>query len=765
MTDKEINQKPRCFLVTVGASLIGKYIDREVEVHKRTTDIKAKDIEGLQSNDKERAEKEWAGKSWRSKDKYTRARDKITNALKSIESFETFRKSSAELNSLYHIKRKPGQIKDDKVIFFTTRTPVGDLCSSILKEALTDIEIQPDKVKFLEDNIFFRDPEGLGKANDSAFVTEGLPHFISDLSEQIQNHEEQYDVILIPTGGYKSIIPYATLAGILHKKEINYIYEESDKLMPLPPIPVGLDLEQWKPAYVKLEVLTNQPSKNTSTYFNSLDDAFKNLLEPPPDGNQPYKFSAMGEFLKKRYLQLRYHTPLQFQAAGTSLLKYLKRDSDKPDLQKFFSQLIEIGSYFWLGDKVPEMADHALHHHTNLFEIAEILLLPILDNQSDFLSAEELFVLLCTIYFHDWGHVISELDEKPLLPTQIRDFHHILGYQRLKERGWRKELIKSKPGLHWVRDGDLDKQADELWERYLKLIAIIGLFHRKRMPLKEGDTPYPCPVNGKTYVALEKQANNQDDEDKGKGWFLQFEGENFPNERAILIASLFRIIDSLDNQIARMGTHEETRTRAAEEIRMKAAVVKSDAKNEERRCKEIEKMLTQYLKSKSCEDLKQEIDNLIGNIIGSYQVRESTGTTKIRRKSEELDLEEEINKLVDDKFDASESGFAKSLIRLCVDASCWAFFKREQPKHYLKHLALKNPIISYDEKEHIVTVKFRKEEEAKLKEYCEAFDLDPNTDLPNIDKIIHDIEEEYAKTKVESILRKDGLEIVYRSEV
>ena len=739
MSDKRANQKPRCFLVTVGASLIDKY--REFE--EKSEPI-AKDIENLQSRPEE-----WEEKKWVDLPRYKKAQEDITKAIKAIKDFKKFKKYSAELNSLYHIRQEPGQITGDKIIFFITRTPVGWLCFNILKEALVEIGISPNKVKFSEENISFVDPEGLGKADDGAFVTDGLPNLISMLSKQIQEQEEKHDVILVPTGGYKSIIPYATLAGILHKKEIKYIYEESDKLMTLPPIPVGLDLEQWKPAYVKLEVLINQPSKNTKAYFDSLDDAFKKLLREPRDTNQSYELYPIGEFLKGRYIEQRYRVPLQHQVIGTTLLKYLKRNPNKPDLQEFFSQLVEMGPHLWLGDKVPEMADHALHHHTNLFEIAEIMLLPILEKQSDFLLPEELFVLLCTIYFHDWGHIISELNERPLLPTQIRDFHHILGYERLKKREWQEKLIEL--GLHWV--GNEPQKANELWEKYLKLIAVIGLFHRKKMPLKEKDTPYPCPVNEKKYVAVEKQANNQSDEDYGKGWFLQFEGERFPNERASLIASVFRIIDSLDNQIARMGTPEE--------IQMKAAVVRSDAENEKRRYKEIKRMLTQYLKNKSCEDLKQDIDNLIESIIGSYQARENTGTTgKARLKSEELNLEGEINKLANNRFSPSESEFAKSLFRLYIDAYCWAFFKKEQPKHYLKHLTLKNPFISYSysKKKHIVTIKFRKEDEAKLKEHCQVFGLDPQSDLPNVDKIVGGIKGEYASVK--SILKDNDLEII-----
>lgn len=746
-TEEVMADRRRCFIVTVGASLIKKYNEDHHQI-----DFTPKSIENTYPNGW--GENVW--KRWESTLDF--AKRKISQWLKQQKTLEVFRKCSAELNSLYHIQPVPGKVKGDKVVLIATRTPVGLLCSGLLEQTLADIEINSDKVKISVDEPIY--PEGLGKANDSTFVTDGLPNFISDLSRQIQNHSEDYEVILVPTAGYKSLIPYATLAGILHGKEIKYIYEESYKLMSLPFMPINLDIEKWQPAYVKLEILINQPAKNTKVYFDNLDDAFKNLLEKPPDENQPYKFNAMGKFLKQRYLQLRYQTPLEFQAIGTSLLKYLERKAGKPDLQEFFRQLTEIGPYFWLGDKVPEMAEHALHHHTNLFEIAEILLLPILNKQPNFfLMPEELFVLLCTIYFHDWGHVISILNETPLLPTQIREFHHILGYERLKKLEWQKWLIQN--GLHWVGNKISDEKANELWGKYLKLISIVGLFHRKNMPLlKRENNLYRCPVNKKTYVALEKEVSNQKEENDEKGWFLQFEGETFSNKRAILIAALFRIIDSLDNQLARMGTEEE--------IRMKAAVVQSDAENEEKRKKKIEEMIEQYWGNK--QGLKKEIDQLIARITGAYQERETTGTTNTNKvKSEELDLKKEVDRLINGKFDQSECEFAKSLVHLYIEACCWAFFKKEQPKHYLKHLALKNPKISYQYKQnekikHKVNIKFICQEQEKLKEYCEIFGLDPKEDLPDTQKIIDDIKSEYCSkenTTVKSILNSNSVEISY----
>ena len=704
-----MDKKKRCFIVSVGSSLIVKY-NEEIS----SSDIKIEILEALNSSDDwKELWKKWKKKLWKKwkeeKPHYRSASVQISEWLISKNSPEQFKKCSAELNTLFHIEPPPNN--NDKIILIATRTPTGKLCSDILKDFLKK------KVGCIIKRIY---PEGLGKADDNEFATKGLPNFISCISKIIQENEKDYEIILIPTGGYKSLIPYSTLAGILHEKEVKYIYEDSENLLTLPSLPLNLDIEKWKPNYLKLEILTTQPQKNTAAYYDNLDSSFKNLLKAPTSKDEPYKFNVFGEFLRNRYLQLRYKTPLQFQTRGTSLLKYLKRDTS-PDLIEFFSQLVNIGPYLWIGDKVPEMAEHAQYHHTNLFEIAETILLPILENDNNFLTPEELFVLLCTIYFHDCGHVLDSLSEKPLLPMQIRDYHHILGYERIKDQEWRKKLIEN--GLKWT-----DNDAEKLWDDYLKVIAKIGLYHRKKMPLQEEESPYFCPINEEKYHPL-------------KSLPLKFEGNIFSPDKAVLIASLFRIIDSLDTQFPRLGTEEE--------IRMKAAVVLNDVQTEERRKDMIEKMVKEYL----LKDELEKIDGIIAQFTSAYKEKETTGTSSTGGGSkQEIDIEQELDKI----FPCDE--FKKTLAKLYIEAYCKVFFKKEQPKHYLKHLSFEKINISYQfsNQNHIIKIQFIPQKPGTLGKYRDFFEL---KEIPAPEKIKKDIEEEYEKVK--SILNKARIFITY----
>ncbi len=684
----------RCFIVSVGTSLIANYLK------DRKANFTLESLEKLPIND------------LNTFPLYNQALNNIRKWLNNNSSDDALKKASAELSSLYKGGISPPG-KCDICVLIATNTATGILSRTLLKEVLEKKGVK----------VFVEFPQGLGSAADPDFAQKGLPEFISCVSKNIQKYEKDYEVVLIPTGGYKSLIPYMTLAGIVHEKEIKYIYEDSDVLLTLPHIPLGIDLSIWKANYQKLQVITTIPKSKSSPYYNSLPPSFQNLLEE--QGNdQPYKLSPLGNFLMERYLNLRYKTPLRLQTERMSLLDYLKRDNG-PDLREMFGQLTEIGSYLWIGDKLPDMIDHALYHHNNLFEIAELILLPILEKNKSFLSPEELFILLCTIYFHDCGHILSYLpgikNGRPLLLTEIRDFHHILGYERLKDTNFQK-LLWSR-GLKWGESGCL-------WVKYLEAIATIGLYHRKNMPLTNDEPCFTCPINEKKYKPLQNLT-------------LKFEDQNISPERAVFLAALFRVIDSLDNQV--------TRTGAPGEIEMKAAVMKSDAEAEKKRRELIAQLLPDCLKTKA--------DDLVNRLTKGYSEREGTSDSSVNNSTDKIDIEKELNEICDPSD--------REKVFLYIDAAIRAFFKEEQPKHYLKHLALKNLIIlpeKLNNHPYHIGVNLKFEEKSKLQEYANWLGVTLIDYEEYISKIAKEISDDYNKVK--GILNSKNLFIsITRNEI
>jgi hypothetical protein len=63
-------------------------------------------------------------------------------------------------------------------------------------------------------------------------------------------------VVLNPTGGYKALVPYTVLVGMLKRVPCRYIFEQSEALLELPPLPVEFQrglFEVYRPLFERIE--------------------------------------------------------------------------------------------------------------------------------------------------------------------------------------------------------------------------------------------------------------------------------------------------------------------------------------------------------------------------------------------------------------------------------------------------------------------------------------------------------------------------------
>jgi len=555
---------------------------------------------------------------------------------------------SAELKTIFKLNEKEKINEGDLIYLFPTNTKKSILCSLFIADLIK---------KNFNINIFIVITKLLKQANDRNFAEKGLPEFLSNLTNIIKKHIDEYKIYILPTGGYKALIPYMVLLGILFNKpenpiHINYIYEESDVLLDLPILPIGINIYEIKPNYQKIRtILSIKNFPNIDDFIKS--NTIKNLLNVK-NGN--YELNTFGELIiNDLYLELEHKSKLDIQASNILILEKLKRDNDKPDLLKYYKNLIEIGSKFWIGDKLPEMVDHALYHHNNLFEITDIILTYLFNKKNDFLKPEELFILLSSIYFHDWGHVISYYIDKnnnkiPLLPYEIRDFHHILSFQRIKNN-----LVELYNDLKWGND------KDDMFNNYLNIIGHVCLYHRNNMPLKRNrDKNFKFYLeNNNEYKPLEDEINN-----------LKFEGKklNDIDIDLLFITSLFRVIDSLDTQYLRIGSEEE--------LKFKFLTFISDIESEESRLERIMKDIYELNKKDEYNDkcLLNELNNIYNKIINS-------------RKDNSYNPRSDLDRL----------NFNNYLSFSFLENKFKIYFKTEQLKHFFKHLYFESPRITYQE--------------------------------------------------------------------
>jgi len=667
------SQSNRCFLVSVGTSILEKYKEYNTSiafnVQELNKDLKEEDIKNLINNDIDKIYQEILAQDKQSV--YTSIKNLIESKTSNNDKLNIMKCYSAEAKTFitYGIKN------DDKVILFPTLTYSGVICSCILKNLLKDV------FKLNDIEIVFS--KGLASTKNEAFVTEGLPNFLSNIVKKIEDNQEKYEIIIVATGGYKSLVPYLTLAGILYKKKIIYIYEDSDKILELPNMPVDIDFERFKINYPLLRNINNADVDSYKVYYDNLQEDFKTLIESKDEeGKTVYIHKPILTFLINRYFSLNYKSSLTITSQKDTLIKYLERDNNKLDLRRLFIKFSEISPNFWLGDKIPEMVDHALKHHSNLFEITELILLPILNKDKNFLSPEYLFILLSAIYFHDWGHSLSYFPEKEdrlLLPTEIRDYHHILGYERLKNEAWRNKLFD----LLNLTELSINN-ADSFWNNYLHAISLIGLYHRKDMPIC-GDDAFYCPINKSNYKSLEETIKNINN--------VNFEEKKLDFEEMKFIVSLFRVIDSIDTQY--------TRIESIDELIFKISILLNDKKAFEIQSERIKKLIRNIGNN----DIINKLDELYKKISGEYTKSESEikENGKSKKKREIIDVDSEINEIVESDDDKKE------LALMYLNSKLSAYIKEEQLKHYMKHLYLEIPKIHYENNgEHKIIIEYRK---------------------------------------------------------
>lgn len=633
------DSKKCLFICTVGTSILTKIKEQKGEIDivsqiqlrdKNITDTNRELIKQLQSC------KEI--ENIFNKDEIEKISDICSlNQLKKdldIEDIETLTDYSAELSTLknYDPQIFAPEDKTYKVILIPTSTASSLCCAHLIREylKLKNINCQINCVKYLS---FADSPE---------FADKGLPEFLNQVFQIAKTHiDSGYEVILNPTGGYKSLFPLMTIVGILLKCKVIYKYEESNRVIEIPPIPLSVNIYQWYREFPKIEIYIGKDFQQT---VDKIPEDFRPLVE---NNRGILQTTILYQFFKKHISQLdRRFNPLHVKATHTSLLDYLEQYREK------IVSLSEIVHLIWKGDRVPEMVDHGLRHHTNLIMIAERLLLPILDIDRNFLSPEELFILLCAIYFHDCGHVIGSIerdgDRIILFPDEIRDFHHILGFERLRNYN-RPTYFSSTIYEHLMKTWQINS-PQMIWDSYLKAPAYIGLYHRRAMPLLRNQQSY----DKHTYLfgtAPYEPLENQTD--------LSICDRKISKNRILLLCALFRIIDSLDVQVARTGDeleikfHEEQLTNEIDEEKTRA----------EKYIRLIEKQIKQ---------VADEIKELFNGRVPKSQ--------QLRKKLKEIEQKYQLLYLASEEY---------------IRANLRIHFKEKQKSHFEKHKLIEQVIIEF----------------------------------------------------------------------
>lgn len=253
---------------------------------------------------------------------------------------EALREASAEIKTLERLLDDAAKESKDKsnhqLHFLATHTLKGVLAARVLAEFYR----QHHGIKHIHIHVI----EGLQTDNGKTFKTRGLPALITKIYEQLDTAPSgTFRRIFNATGGFKAVIPYLTVIGMLQRDvELIYMYEMSPELIQLAPLPVSLDYNQFEAHSATLEWLKAQDTVDEKDLRSQLSLTSNDYLDAHPlwtlldstdlDKDRVYSLNGMGLIVlkelqarAKRANQDEIWLSKQAQAAYASL---------KPDTQR-----------------------------------------------------------------------------------------------------------------------------------------------------------------------------------------------------------------------------------------------------------------------------------------------------------------------------------------------------------------------------------------------------------------------------------------------
>jgi putative CRISPR-associated protein (TIGR02619 family) len=177
---------------------------------------------------------------------------------------------SAEIHSLVRI----GITDKDRVILLSSGTDDGYCCAKSVEKYLqyhwNNIKVETKRVR------------GLQVSDAELFKKDGVVEFVKFILKEIENYGAS-NVILNPTGGYKALVPYTVLLGMIKCVKCDYIFEQSTTLLELPPLPVEFSkarFESYKKLFEMIERETVISRQQWEESVSCISYEERGLLEP-----------------------------------------------------------------------------------------------------------------------------------------------------------------------------------------------------------------------------------------------------------------------------------------------------------------------------------------------------------------------------------------------------------------------------------------------------------------------------------------------------
>lgn len=232
-------------------------------------------------------------------------------------------KVSAEINSLERLDLTCSS----KVVLLATDNAASKACANALKKFIAQY------FDLAEQNIEIKRIEGLQVHDVKALKERGFRELVKTVLNYLtdDNLNYQYDVILNPTGGYKGVMPFLTVLGMLYGRPSVYIFEHAEQLIYLPPLPFTFDIDIYNRVVPALKRIDEQTAISEQEYYSYIIDytesekpLFTSFIEPI--GDNMVTISSLSEVLLS--IESRNSTPTVSQ----NVIDLLQSDNTQPAL-------------------------------------------------------------------------------------------------------------------------------------------------------------------------------------------------------------------------------------------------------------------------------------------------------------------------------------------------------------------------------------------------------------------------------------------------
>lgn len=249
------------------------------------------------------------------------AQGSIENASKGIHA--TFKNTKPDVNNLdrslsaeiYSLVRM-GLSSQDRVLLFASDTDDGEACARAVELYLD--EYWPDTA------VEVKRITGLRVNDPVVFRHQGIIEYCRHCLKAVNDFGAE-NVILNPTGGFKALGAYTVIIGMLKHVTCQYIFEQSDSLLDLPPLPVEFQrstFESYRILFERMERETSIPLTDWKQEVPYLEQKLMDALVDVDD--QEVTLSGIGLLFLDEMCTPSFHVPFLSRNAWDDCLKLAK---------------------------------------------------------------------------------------------------------------------------------------------------------------------------------------------------------------------------------------------------------------------------------------------------------------------------------------------------------------------------------------------------------------------------------------------------------